>query len=490
MSTPIVALPNGLGSLRGVQHATCQSFLGIPYAAAPVGPRRFQPPQQPEAWDAVREATAYGPWAPQTADVPGSPLPRDVVAGDDFLTLNVWTPDTQGRAPVMVFIHGGSFTTGSGAVPAYDGMAFARDGVVLVTINYRLGVEGFLWTGEGTPNLGLLDQVAALRWVQDNICAFGGDPSNVTVFGESAGAMSVVTLMTMPMAKGLFQRAIAESGAGENVHDNDTARMVSQRLAEHLGVAPTLAGIGAVPQAELLAGLAAIETSVATSTLGDSWGDVARTLLPFCPVIDGNIVPAMPRDLMHSGAAHDVDFMLGTNAEEARLFFVPDGSIGRMDPRMPTVLAHRYGAQADDVQQAYHQRGIHDHGDVAAAVLTDGFYRVPALRIASHQPNAYLYQFTWKSPAYDGKLGSCHALELPFVFDNLDSPDVQLLLGGQRPQHIADRMHAAWIAFARTGNPGWQPFREGRASMEFGDSTCLQAPDRTVDPACWPTIEK
>ena len=436
----------------------------------------------------MREATTFGPWAPQAPEQPGSPLPRDVVVGPDFLTLNLWTPGTDGSAPVMVFIHGGSFTTGSGAVPSYNGAAFARDGVVLVTINYRLGAEGFLWTGEGTPNLGLLDQIAALQWVQDNIAAFGGDRDNVTVFGESAGAMSVVTLMTMPLAKGLFHRVIAESGAGENAHDERTARMVSRRLAKRLGVAPTLAGIGSVPQPELVAAVAALDASVAGAPFRSRWGDVARTLLPFSPVIDGDVLPAMPRDALHSGAAPDIDLLIGTNAEEARLFFVPTGAINKLPAVMPEIFANRFGARILKTRSTYRRRGLRQHGDIAAAVLTDGFYRVPALKLAAHRSRSFVYQFSWRSPAYDRQLGACHALELPFVFDNLHAPDMRLMLGENPPQHIADSMHAAWIAFARTGNPGWEPFQKAGVSMRFADTGSLLALDRTVDPLCWPAL--
>src|SRR6195952_5122017 len=205
------------GPVRGeTVRSSVWRFLGIPYAAAPTGARRFQPPVPPAVWSDPRDASAFGPTPPQAAGSdPGWQLvPNVEIEGDDILNLNVWTPGVGGALPVMVFIPGGAFSTGSGAVPLYDGSNFARDGVVFVTINYRLHVDGFFWMGDGVPNLGMLDQVAALEWVRDNIAGFGGDPHNVTIVGESAGAMSVCTLMVMPRARGLFHRAVAQSGAG------------------------------------------------------------------------------------------------------------------------------------------------------------------------------------------------------------------------------------------------------------------------------------
>ena len=243
------------GPVRGSADAGIARFLGIPYAAAPFGPNRMRPPQPVEPWDGVRDATDYGPTSPK-GDYPPqyrTLLPERDIPGTECLNLNVWTPADAvgtGRLPVLVWIHGGSFMNGSGANHEYDGTAFARDGVVCVTINYRLGAEGFLYVdgdaGAGTANLGLQDQVAALRWVQDNIAAFGGDPARVTVAGESAGAMSVTTLLAMPSARGLFARAITQSGAAAHTLTPETGLLVSRVLAERLGVEATREAIAAV----------------------------------------------------------------------------------------------------------------------------------------------------------------------------------------------------------------------------------------------------
>jgi para-nitrobenzyl esterase len=231
------------------------TFKGIPYAAPPFGINRFRAPQPVETWSGVRDALTYGATVPKPPYFPPFDvlLPEPVVAGEDSLNLNIWSPDLgQAKLPVMVPIHGGAFANGAGAVTQYNGSRFARDGVVCVTINYRLGADGFLYLGDGPANLGLLDQVAALEWVRNNIAAFGGDPGNVTIFGESAGAMSVGTLLSMPRAAGLFRRAIAQSGAGHHAISSATARRVSQYLAEKLGVAPTREAIAAVPIDRLL----------------------------------------------------------------------------------------------------------------------------------------------------------------------------------------------------------------------------------------------
>jgi para-nitrobenzyl esterase len=268
-------------------------FKGIPYAAPPFGANRFQPPGPVERWDGIREAFSYGPTAPKSgySSPVNALLMEPAIPGEDCLNLNIWTPDV-GRTglPVVVWIHGGSFANGSGAVPQYDGSRFARDGVVCVTINYRLGADGFLYLGDGVSNVGMLDQVAALAWVQENITAFGGDPHNVTISGESAGAFSVSTLLSMPRARGLFRRAIAESGAGHHVISSTTALRVYQFLAETLAIEPTRDAFAAVPIDQLLEAQVKLSRDVVANPNPERWGELVANLMPFEPVVDGDIL--------------------------------------------------------------------------------------------------------------------------------------------------------------------------------------------------------
>lgn len=459
------------GPVRGSAAAGVLAFLGVPYAAAPVGELRFRPPAPPDAWAEPRDCTAHGPTAPQPP--PEGPvsvlLPHVLVPGDDYLNLNVWTADTEGSRPVMVFIHGGAFTSGSGSIPTYDGSQFARDGVVLVTINYRLGADGFLWLGAGTANLGLLDQIAALEWVRDNIASFGGDPGNVTVFGESAGAMSVCTLLAMPGAAGLFRRAIAQSGAAQCVLSADTAARLGRSLCELLGVEATREAVAAVPVPRLLSAQAQLALDVAGETDPLRWGeDAARNIMPFEPVVDGDVLPRAPEGAVAAGASAAVDLLIGTNTDEGNLFFVPTDVTLQADEEALARVA-RARCYPPAVVEAYRAaQPTATPGQLISALMTGEFYRAPALELALSHPGTCVYEFAWRSPAFDGRMGACHALELPFVFDTLNDPGYTALLGDEPAQQVADAMHRAWIAFATTGDPGWPSYdATNRTAMRF-----------------------
>jgi para-nitrobenzyl esterase len=476
------------GAVRGVTIEGIAVFKGIPYAASPFGARRFQPPQPVEAWSGVRDALTYGATVTKPPYFPPFDvlLPEPAIAGEDCLNLNIWTPDP-GKAglPVMVWIHGGAFANGTGAIPTYDGSHFARDGVICVTINYRLGVDGFLFLGQGSANLGLLDQIAALSWVKENIAAFGGNPDNVTIFGQSAGGMSVGSLLSMPRARGLFRRAIAQSGAGHHAISSTSAQRITAYLAERLGVAPEVEAIAKVPSERLIAAQLALSADVFEHPDPARWGEVAANLMPFEPVIDGDILPERPIDRIAAGAGAEIDVMVGATTGEERLFLVPNGAINAINEDILTGAVAMYGLPVARTLETYRAtRPNASAGEVYEAILTDWFFRIPAIRLAeAHVRNngrTYMYEFAWQSPAFDGQLGSCHALEIPFVFDTLAVEGMEVLLGDAPPQQTADVMHAAWVRFATSGDPGWAQYDlNQRLTMQFDtQSDLLENPHR------------
>ena len=338
MDTPVTErlarTPSGV--VRGEQIDGVLRFLGIPYAAPPVDALRFALPRPPTVWNGVRDATTRGAIAPQPTPTPAERqrfLPGidlqpligdDQIQGDDFLLLNIWAPADTANAPVMVFIHGGGFLGGAGAADVYDGAAFARAGVLCVTINYRLGVEGFLPIANAPTNLGLRDQIFALQWVQNSIAEFGGDPANITVFGESAGGMSIANLMVSPLAKGLFKRAIIQSGHGDMVRSLDVAERLTKRVAKILRVRPTLEGFKSTSIKECLDALRRVSLPTDGIDLRNADGrEPTFGFMRFVPVYGDDVLPEHPMQALQNGAGADVDLIIGANSEEMNLYFVP-----------------------------------------------------------------------------------------------------------------------------------------------------------------------
>jgi para-nitrobenzyl esterase len=454
------------GAVRGTTGSGVSAFLGIPYAAAPFGVNRMRPPQPVRSWDGERAATAFGPTAPK-GDYPpqyARLFPEVVIPGEDCLNLNVWTPDPGAAGlPVMVWIHGGSFMNGSSSVGEYDGTAFARDGVVCVSINYRLAAEGFLFLGDGTANLGLLDQLAALRWVQDNISVFGGDPARVTVAGESAGAMGVTTLLSMPLAEGLFARAIAQSGAGAHTLTAAEGRMVGGYLAEELGVPADRNAIAAVPLDKLVRAASDLVTEVQTAPDPARWGQLTLSLLPFAPTVDGSVLPAAPLASLAAGRGRGVPLLIGSNRDEARLFLVAADTIDLIDDATLAAAGGAYGLSGDGLAIYRANRPGGGAGDVLAAVITDWFFRIPAIRVAEARAAAgggrtWMYRFDHPEPRDNHGFGACHAAEVAFVFDTITREGARALLGDAASQAVADRVHRVWVDFIAREDPGWAAY--------------------------------
>lgn len=470
-----VVVRTGPGQVHGLITDGIATFKGLPYAAPPFGRNRFLAPQSVEPWPGVREAVDYGPVAPQ------APYPPPFYAllgdqgrpGEDCLNLNVWTPDPTADAhlPVMVWIPGGAFARGAGSLPVYDGSRFARHGVVCVTINYRLGADGFLYLDRAASNRGLLDQVAALTWVRDNIAAFGGDAANVTVFGESAGAFSIGSLIAMPPARGLFRRAILQSGAAHHSISMQTGRTITSLLAGALGIEPTAAAMAAVPLDQLVVEQTRLAAELALKPDPARWGEVAANGMLFEPIVDGEVLPARPIERIETGSSRGLDILIGTTTEEWRFFMVPTGAIDQVSEQQLTLGAAARGLRQEALAAYRSSRPGASPGDLLSAVVTDWFFRIPAIRLAEAHDRArrtpFVYEFAWSSPLFDGKLGACHALEIPFVFDHLE---LSRMTGDRPPQVLADAMHRAWIAFATSGNPGWPPYNsEDRVVMHFAD---------------------
>ena len=492
------------GSLQGMEDGGVAVFRGIPFARPPVGPLRFRPPERPEPWSGVRDATRFGPAALQ-AESPAAQVLGIILdkTDEDCLYLNVWTPAADGqRRPVMVWIHGGAFVIGAGSQALYNGAALARRGdVVVVTINYRLGLFGFLrgreFTGgalDSTGNEGMLDQVAALEWVRDEIAAFGGDPDNVTVFGESAGSISVAALLTMPRAQGLFHKAIMQSGSLNLLNSVETAGTAMKLVLEDLGIAPKHAArLRDLPAEQLL-----VTQNRATPRVGG---------VPYAPIADGEVIPAAPYAAIADGAARGIPLLAGTNLDEMKLFRYLDPTVDSTD-EAGLIERCRALAPAMDAERLVetYRTARAARGDSVTppelwfAISTDQVFRTGAMRLLElqgrHTPRTFAYLFTWKSPAFGGVFGAAHALDLPFVFGTLDDPGLGRMIGGDRSAAaLSARVQDAWLAFARSGSPAteslpaWEPYAPPRrATMLLNETVELQGAPLEAERAVWDAI--
>ncbi len=472
------------GKLQGVIRDGVLKFNGIPFAKQPIGRLRWRPPEAPDPWTGTRDATRFGNIAPQIESASGAVLGGTPgTRSEDCLYLNIQTPacDAAKRA-VLVWIHGGGFVNGAGSVGTYNGKFIVpRGDVVLVTINYRLGAFGFLNLHDasggklpGTGAEGLADQIAALNWVHQNIAAFGGDPSNVTIFGESAGGMSVGALLAAPAAHGLFHKAIAQSGASDIGYARDTSAKVAHHMLEKLGSADPCDA----PWETILA----IQKEMLASPREVGLG------MPFAPTIDGSILPKRAIECVAAGSAKGVAVMAGTTRDEWKLFTVAATNLKGMDDarlrKMTTGLVGE--ANAADLLAGYEKGTTFERWN---EVMTDHSFFIPATRLlesqAAYAP-VYAYRFDWASPMMGGALGACHALELGFMFGTMRVKGAAPFFGsGAAAEELSNAMMDAWLAFAKTGDPSsgagaeWKPYDAvKRMTMIFGDG----APHMTAAP--------
>lgn len=486
---PVIELPCGRvrGQWLGDGPSALAVYRGLPYAAAPFGERRFLPPEPPPAWPGERDATVFGPIAPQA--------PRqfegndDLSGGPDCLTLNIWAPAAQDeRLPVMVWIPGGGFMRGGSSDPLYDGAHLARQGMVFVSINYRLGADGFMHFPDAIGNRGLLDQIAALQWVQQHIGAFGGDPARVTVAGVSAGAGSIACLLGTARTEGLFERAILQSPS-VSCQTSDEALKAAHAIAQLLNVPPTRAGMAAVPLHALVRAIARLASDY---TLRSRYGMSARNFFPLRPVVDGALLSAPPLQAMAARwlQAAPPDILVGANAQEMRFYLVPGGEIDRVDRQRLQAFVQAVGLPEPAIQAYAAQMPGATAGELLCAMQSDYYYRVPAQRIAGlARGRAFLYEFGWKSPQHGGRMGAAHAVELPFVFATLDSPQGLQFTGPEPPPQLSHTMSRAWASFVTQGHPGWPRYEPGNPQrMQFDiESICVQDTAR-AEAAVWAQV--
>ena len=496
------------GRVEGLDLDGLYVFKGIPYAAPPVRTLRWQLPQPVEPWNGIRPAKEFGGIAPQTV-MPNAAMDAiriEQPQSEDCLYLNVWTPGIDdARRPVMVWIHGGAFNMGSGSEPTSDARNLASRGdVVVVSINYRLGLLGFLNLDEitggkipSTGNEGLLDQVAALRWVRDNIAAFGGNPDSVTVFGESAGAMSIGCLLAMPATKGLIHKAILQSGVGSTVSLLDAGVMLAGKFLDYFRLKPD--------DTDALLDLSVEQLLEANQELKKQLArreeeDMRITVT--APVIDGIVIPEIPLESIKKGSAAGIEVIAGTNLEEWKLLCMMDYGLPDLDEagllrRLDYYLPEGYAAGLVEDYRTARTAGGRDASvpELLKAIQTDRMFRMPCLRFIDaqtrHSPASYNYLFTMESPALGGSLGACHGLDIGFVFGTCEPA---FHGSGPAVDRLSRQMQDAWLAFARTGNPSceslgeWVPYGNRRMTMVLGDESGMKAAPYDEERRAWENV--
>jgi para-nitrobenzyl esterase len=475
-SGPVVETTSG--KIRGTIEDKVSAFRGVPYGASTAGSARFMPPEKPQPWSGIKDTIELGHRSPQG---PSGLIPEVAAtdvnepAGEDCLVLNVWTPSATSsghKRPVMVWLHGGGFTSGSGGFKIYDGVKLAgKHDVVVVTVNHRLNAFGYLYLADlggakyaNSSNVGMLDIVAALQWVHDNISSFGGDPANVTIFGQSGGGAKVSTLLAMPAAKGLFHRAVIESGASLRGIPRDAANKSTEAFLAKVGLKPDqIDQLQSLPVDRLTKALAGVR---------------------FGAVVDGKTLPANPFDPTASEISASVPLLIGTVQTEVTFF--PATQLDPIDEaalreRVKQTL-HASDADADKIIAVYKKVDpAISNIDIALESASDSFAWTNAMTAAERKgalgkAPAYMYYFKWRSPVRDGKLKAMHCMEIPFVFDNPDAGKPMTGSGEDR-YALADKISGAWVAFARSGNPSqkglaWPAYTSSKRATMILDDKC------------------
>ncbi|MFG3529929.1 carboxylesterase/lipase family protein [Streptomyces sp. NPDC047917] len=448
------------GVVQGLRRQGHAVFRGIPYARPPVGALRFAAPVPPQRWEGTRHAAEFGPVVPLSLPVDTGPH-----QGTDWLTLDVGTPDPGAAGlPVLVWIPVGGYISAVSSDPMYDPAALAEAGLVVVTVNCRVGVEGFAFFDDAPPNRGFLDQIAALEWVRRNIAAFGGDPGRVTVAGQSAGAGSVASLLAMESARGLFRRAIAHSVPGL-YNTPALARQVTAAFADRIGAAaPTAAALRDFDPWHLAAELTSFNAGLHAHR--ESWGRLTETGTALCPVVDGEVLPETPWPALTGGRANGTELLVGHTRDEFRLFSVMSGRRGTFTEQDARAALGRLAPQPDGAEAyraAFPQAGPEE---LVEAVYSDALFRMPSQKLAEANAAAggtsYLFELRWAAPVLDGALGACHSLDVPLAFGTLDSPvGTQLIGDDPTPEAVAlsHEIKEAWIRFVTTGDAGWAAHR-------------------------------
>lgn len=471
------------GEVKGVVQNEVTSFYGIPYAHNPFTKElRFKAPKPYKNWEGVLDATTITSPVPQ----PGRGKTVELVGIPGDLTLNVWAPKdalkSNKKLPVMVWLTGGAFIREDAGEQAYNGTSFAKNDTIVVTINYRVGVDGFMHLDGAPENRGILDQIVALQWVQKNISDFGGDPNKVTLFGQSAGAESVAILLGTDKAKGLFQQAIMQSPPMQYITKKQAER-ITKVFTEKLGTEATVDGISQVSFDRLVSAVLDMGNTLKNR---EQWGMLSWGGTAFFPVVDGNIIQESPMKDLVKYADPSIPVIVGSTDQEGRLYTVPGGMIDKIPETQRTLFLNDLSLHGNPLE-VYAPMGTQKSiGDSFVDIQSDYTFRMTALHIAEllvkNGNKVWHYNFSWHSPAYDGKLGAAHFVDVPFTFNTIDSEQAKNFVGDQPPQKLAQKMHQNWIQFANSGTVSWNEYQlKNRVTMQFDvDSQVVNDPERSV----------